>query len=188
MFLMIDNYDSFTYNLVALFTESGAKLDVIKNNEYVDAAKYSGIIISPGPSSPEQAGTSIDYLKNYLGKKPIFGVCLGMQSLGYVLGYKIKRAPTIQHGKVDVVEQLGKSVIYQGLPKTFKCVRYHSLVVDLPAGDALITSRSTLDQAVMSIESPERLFFGVQYHPESILSEYGDQMVKNFLTFAAGTK
>lgn len=186
MYLMIDNYDSFTYNLCALFTECGVKLKVIRNNEYEDAANYTGIIISPGPSTPDHAGTSLDYLKNYMGKKPIFGVCLGMQSMGYVLGYEVKRAATIQHGKVDVINVTGESVIYKDVPKSFNAVRYHSLgvVIDGP----MVTSRSQKDNTVMSIENVDKMIFGVQYHPESILSEYGDLIVKNFIKFAEGVK
>ena len=179
MFLMIDNYDSFSYNLYALFKECNAEVTVIKNTEYVPADKYEGIILSPGPSSPENSGTTLRYLKEYLGKKPIFGVCLGMQSIAYVLGGKIKGAKTIKHGKVDKVDVIKSSVLYQDVPKNFNAVRYHSLAVDV--NKKYITSVSDDDGVIMSIEDKEMMFFGVQFHPESILSEYGAQIVTNYL-------
>lgn len=181
MYLMIDNYDSFTYNLYALFKECGADVKIIKNNEYVPAEDYDGIILSPGPSSPENSGTTLDYLKNYTGKKPIFGVCLGMQSIAYSLGFKVERAATIKHGKTDQVFLKRDSVLLAGLPEKFSVVRYHSLAVNV--NSSLVTSVSESDGVTMSMEDRDRMLFGVQFHPESILSEHGDKIVKNFLKF-----
>jgi len=179
MFLMIDNYDSFTYNLYALFLQCGAQVRVIRNSEYIDASEFSGIIISPGPSGPENSGTSLRYIDEYLGKKPIFGVCLGMQCIGYRLGYPIIHAKTIKHGKVDDVSVIKDSVLFRGLPDRFSVVRYHSLAVDID--NKYVTSVSNDDGVVMAIEDRDRMLFGVQFHPESILSQHGDGIVKNFL-------
>jgi anthranilate synthase component II len=182
MYLLIDNYDSFTYNLYALFSECGAAIDVIKNDAYVPAGRYRGIIISPGPSSPVNSGTTLRYIKEYLGKKPIFGVCLGMQALAYSLGFGITRANTVRHGKVDEITIVKNSVLFSGMPETFSAVRYHSLAVEMD--ERYVTSRAKNDGTVMSIEDSERKFFGVQFHPESILSQYGGHIVRNFLDYA----
>ena len=183
MFLMIDNYDSFTYNLYALFRECGADVDIIKNDAYVPADRYEGIILSPGPSSPENSGTTLRYIREYLGRMPIFGVCLGMQALAYSLGYPIVRARTVKHGKLDEIAVTRESVLFRDVPRTFSAVRYHSLAAD--ADERHVTSRSQDDGTVMSIEDRERKFFGVQFHPESILSQCGRQIIQNFIGFAA---
>ena len=184
MYLLIDNYDSFTYNLYALFTECGAGLTVIKNDAYIPADSFDGIIISPGPSTPKNSGTTLRYIREYLGRKPMFGVCLGMQALAYSLGYDVVKARTVKHGKVDEIAVTGDPVLFRGLPRTFSVVRYHSLAVTIDA--RFITSRSNSDDTIMSIEDRERNFFGVQFHPESILCEHGAGIVKNFLNFAGG--
>jgi anthranilate phosphoribosyltransferase len=181
MFLMIDNYDSFTYNLYALFRECNADVKIIRNDEYIPADEYDGIIISPGPSNPEHSGTSLKYLENYMGKKPVFGVCLGMQCIAHALGYNVGHAKTVKHGKIDNLSVRGNSVLFRNLPENFDVVRYHSLAVEID--DALITSRSLDDDVIMSLEDRERQLFGVQFHPESILSEYGREIVNNFLDF-----
>ncbi len=185
MYLMIDNYDSFTYNLHALFHECGADVAIIKNDVFIPVDRYDGIILSPGPSSPKNSGTTLRYIGEYLGKKPIFGVCLGMQAIAYSLGYGIVRAGTIQHGKLDEIAVTGRSILFSGMPGSFTAVRYHSLAVSMDG--QRVTSRSKNDGTVMSIEDSERKFFGVQFHPESILSEYGGQIVANFLDFAASS-
>jgi anthranilate synthase component 2 len=179
---MIDNYDSFTYNLQALFRECGADIDIVKNDRYVPADRYDGIIISPGPSSPKNSGTTLRYLGEYLGRKPVFGVCLGMQAIAYSLGYPVVRAATVKHGKLDEITVTEKSVLFGNMPGHFSAVRYHSLAVDMD--EARVTSRSKNDGTVMSIEDIEQKFFGVQFHPESILSQFGGQIVSNFLDFA----
>ena len=183
MFLMIDNYDSFTYNLYALFNQCGAKIDVIKNDAYIAAESYEGIIFSPGPSSPKNSGTTLRYIGEYLGHKPLFGVCLGMQALAYSLGYGIVRARTVKHGKLDEIAVTKKSVLFNNIPESFSAVRYHSLAVDID--ERYITSRSKSDGTVMSIEDSENKFFGVQFHPESILSEFGEMIIRNFLDYAS---
>lgn len=184
MYLLIDNYDSFTYNLLALFNQNGAEVAVIKNNVFVPADRYEGLILSPGPSSPKNAGTTLRYIADYLGRMPMFGVCLGMQSLAYSLGYGIVGARTVKHGKLDRIAVTKQSVLFAGIPDRFSAVRYHSLAVDIDG--RFVTARSEDDGTVMSIEDPERMFFGVQFHPESILSEYGGQIVRNFLEYAGG--
>ncbi|MBN2161059.1 MAG: aminodeoxychorismate/anthranilate synthase component II [Spirochaetes bacterium] len=185
MYLLIDNYDSFTYNLYALFSECGAELDVVKNDVFTPADRYEGIIISPGPSSPKNSGTTLRYIREYLGRKPFFGVCLGMQSIAYSIGYGIVRARTVKHGKLDEISVTRPSVIFGGLPDSFSAVRYHSLAVDID--DRFVTSRSKNDGTVMSIEDRERKFFGVQFHPESILSDFGEKIARNFLYFTETT-
>jgi anthranilate synthase component 2 len=181
---MIDNYDSFTYNLYALFNQCGAEIDVIKNNEFIGAEAYEGIILSPGPSSPKNSGTTLRYIGEYLGRKPLFGVCLGMQALAYSLGYGIVRARTVKHGKLDEIAVTKKSVLFNNVPESFSAVRYHSLAVDID--ERYVTSRSKNDGTAMSIEDRKNKFFGVQFHPESILSEFGGTIVRNFLDYTAG--
>jgi anthranilate synthase component II len=180
---MIDNYDSFTYNLYALFNQCGAKIDIIKNDAFIAAESYEGIIFSPGPSSPKNSGTTLRYIGEYLGRKPLFGVCLGMQALAYSLGYGIVRAQTIKHGKVDEIAVTKKSVLFNNMPDSFSAVRYHSLAVDID--ERYITSRSKNDGTAMSIEDSEKKFFGVQFHPESILSEFGEIIIRNFLDYTS---
>lgn len=183
MYLMIDNYDSFTYNLYALFNQCGAEIDVIKNDEFIDAESYEGIIFSPGPSSPKNSGTTLRYISEYLGRKPLFGVCLGMQALAYSLGYGIVRARTVKHGKLDEIAVTKKSVLFNNVPDSFSAVRYHSLAVDID--ERFITSRSKNDGTAMSIEDRENKFFGVQFHPESILSEFGKVIINNFINYSS---
>lgn len=181
MYLLIDNYDSFTYNLYALFCSCGAELKVIKNDEYINADDFEGLILSPGPSNPSNSKNSLKYIAEYAGKKPIFGVCLGMQIIGYHLGYNIKSAKTIQHGKTDTVIHNENNILFKNVPKEFTVVRYHSLAVDI--NENAVTSRSAMDQEVMSIEFPEKMLFGVQFHPESVSATYGEQIVKNYMDF-----
>lgn len=179
-FLMVDNYDSFTYNLVALFRLNGAKVDVIRNTEYKDANEYKGIILSPGPSNPINSGSTLEYLEKYAGRTPIFGVCLGMQSIGHHLGYEIRKANSVMHGKVDAVDISADSLILEGIESGFTGVRYHSLAVTAPADKVIATAAS--DGECMAIEDHANLLYGVQFHPESILSDAGDIMVKkNFM-------
>ncbi|MBN2079818.1 MAG: aminodeoxychorismate/anthranilate synthase component II [Spirochaetes bacterium] len=183
MFLLIDNYDSFTYNLKALFHECGASVDVVKNDEFRPAEGYEGIILSPGPSTPANSGTTLRYLDEFLGRTPIFGVCLGMQAIAHVLGYTVAPARTVMHGKVDRIGVTAPSILFRGIPDSFSAVRYHSLAVEIE--ERYVTSRSRGDGTVMSIEDPGALLFGVQFHPESIMSEFGQRIVRNFLEYAA---
>lgn len=182
MYLMIDNYDSFTYNLVALFESCGARIEVIRNDQYRPADDYQGIILSPGPSSPRNAGTTLDYLRQYTGAKPIFGVCLGMQSIAYSLGFPIRQAATIMHGKTERIDVTGESILFRGVPARFTAVRYHSLAVDVDP--SLITAVASSDGVTMAIEDHARRLYGVQFHPESIMSECGAAIVHNFMSLS----
>ncbi len=183
MYLLIDNYDSFTYNLKALFHECGASVDVVKNDEFRSADACEGIIISPGPSTPANSGTTLRYLEGYLGRVPIFGVCLGMQAIAHALGFPVVPARTVMHGKVDLIDVMAPSLLFRDMPGSFTAVRYHSLAVEIE--ERYVTSRSRSDGTVMSIEDPGAMFFGVQFHPESIMSECGQRIVRNFLDYAA---
>lgn len=179
-YLLIDNFDSFTYNVYALLTEVGASVDVIKNNgTYVDPSNYDAIVFSPGPSGPDSSGLCLDYIDKWVGKKHIFGVCLGMQIMGYYLGYKVE-VGNAKHGFVDTMVRQGEhSKLYAGMSKSFQAVRYHSLVVrGVPAEN--VTSIATTDNEAMSLEFPDKLLYGVQYHPESYKSNHGFDIVSNF--------
>ncbi len=181
MFLLVDNYDSFTYNLYALMKKCGVEVKVVKNNEFFTDINLSAIVISPGPSSPENSGTTMQYLKKFAGIVPIFGVCLGMQCIGYFLGYKIHQSKKIMHGKVDKIVKIRESSLLQGINQKFKAVRYHSLSVAAKRDDNIVTAVAESDNEIMVIEDLEKKLFGVQFHPESFLSEYGDKIFKNFL-------
>ena len=185
MYLLIDNYDSFTYNLYALCVKCGMKVKVIKNDVFIDADNFTGIIISPGPSSPDNSGYSLKYLEKYSGKIPIFGVCLGMQCIGHFLGYEVSRAKFIKHGKLDKIKVLKNSTILRNL-QTFKAVRYHSLSVKVSLKSEIVKAKSESDDEVMAIEDVNKMLFGVQFHPESYLSEEGNKIIKNFKNFCDG--
>jgi len=184
---MIDNYDSFTYNLVQALGRLGARLRVWRNDktslEEIERFLPDKIIISPGPGRPEQAGISCDLIRTFAGKVPILGVCLGHQCLGYAYDGKVVSAGRIMHGKTSLVYHFGKS-IHQGLPSPFRAMRYHSLALEegsLP-GLFQISARAE-DGEIMGIENPELGLFGVQYHPESFLTEYGLELLNNFLNW-----
>lgn len=179
MFLLVDNYDSFTYNLFALFRLAGAKLDVVRNTEFKPADGYKGIILSPGPSNPANSGTTLKYLDMYTGKIPMMGVCLGMQSMGYHLGYKVRKAQSVMHGKADNMQIIKPSKLFDGVPDGFTAIRYHSLAIDAPDSIKIAVAKS--DGECMAIEDEANKLYGVQFHPESILSGYGDVMAKNFM-------
>jgi len=183
--LMIDNYDSFTYNIVQYCLDLGANLKVIRNDELsVDEVKKLNpekIIISPGPSTPKEAGISVDVIKKI--NRPILGVCLGHQSIAYAFGGEIIRAKNLMHGKTSNIEITIKDDIYKDLPNSFRVTRYHSLVVNqenLPK-NLIPTSFSKDDKEIMSLRVKDKPIYGVQYHPESIMSEYGKELIKNFL-------
>lgn len=183
--LMIDNYDSFTYNLVQYLGELGAEVSVVRNDE-IDIAGITKInpdkiCISPGPCTPKEAGISVDTILNFAGKKPILGVCLGHQSIGAAYGGKIVRAKQIMHGKVSEITHTGTDV-FKGLPSPFKVTRYHSLAIErdsLP--NCLQITAETQDGEIMGIAHKELPVYGVQFHPESVLSEHGHDLLKNFL-------
>ena len=181
--VIIDNYDSFTYNLSHLVKELGAEVDVVRNDQFSldEIEAYSKIILSPGPGIPSEAGLLLDVIRTYAGRKPILGVCLGHQAIGEVFGGKVVRAPKIVHGKTSPVRHDGTG-IYEGLPQPFEVGRYHSLVVDrktLP--DCLAVTAETEDGIVMGVRHNEYDVEGVQFHPESILTPEGKKLLKNFL-------
>jgi anthranilate synthase component 2 len=189
MLLMIDNYDSFTYNLVQYFGELGADVRVVRNDEVTvqDMEKLdpAHIVVSPGPCSPNEAGISVAAIRHFSGKKPILGVCLGHQAIGQAFGGKIVHAQTLMHGKTSAIEHHGKGV-FAGLPAPFIATRYHSLAVErasLP--DCLEITAWTADGEIMGLRHRSLAVEGVQFHPESILTEHGHAMLKNFLSMAA---
>ena len=185
MILVIDNYDSFTYNLVQYLGELGAELEVYRNDqispeEIADIAPEK-IVISPGPCTPNEAGISVALVQYFAGKIPILGVCLGHQSIGQAFGGKIVGAPTIMHGKVSEIHHTGKSV-FEGLPDPFIATRYHSLIVErdsLP--DCLEITAETDDGVIMGLRHRNMAVDGVQFHPESILTGEGKNLLQNFL-------
>ena len=185
MLLMIDNYDSFTYNLVQYFGELGERVTVYRNDHLtlndVDALAPSHVVISPGPCTPNEAGSSVDLVREYGARIPILGVCLGHQSIAQAYGGNIVRAPTLMHGKTSMISHEGES-LFGEIPTPFQATRYHSLVVEessLP--DCFeITARAD-DGEIMGIAHRAHPVVGVQFHPESILTQYGHKMLHNFL-------
>ena len=185
MLLMIDNYDSFTYNLVQYFGELGERVTVYRNDQLtlndVDALAPSHVVISPGPCTPNEAGISVDLVRDYGARIPILGVCLGHQSIAQAYGGNIVRAPTLMHGKTSMISHEGES-LFGEIPTPFQATRYHSLVVEessLP--DCFeITARAD-DGEIMGIAHRAHPVVGVQFHPESILTQYGHKMLHNFL-------
>lgn len=185
MILMIDNYDSFTYNLVHYLEELGAKVVVFRNDkitlEGVGRLDPDMIMISPGPCTPREAGISVDLISEFMGRKPILGVCLGHQSLAFARGAKIVRAKRLLHGKTSMIHHDGKG-IYSGIPDPFEATRYHSLIVEersLP--DEFEISAWTDEGEIMGIRHKEYPVEGVQFHPESILTVFGKDILRNFL-------
>ncbi len=188
--VMIDNYDSFTYNLVQALGRLGARLRVWRNDktslEEIEKFLPDKIIISPGPGRPEQAGISCDLIRAFAGKVPILGVCLGHQCLGSAYGARVVSAKRIMHGKTSLIHH-SQQGIHQGLPSPFRAMRYHSLALEegsLP-GLFQISARAE-DGEIMGIENPGLGLFGVQYHPESFLTEYGLELLNNFLNWGKG--
>lgn len=190
MLLMIDNYDSFTYNIVQYLGELGADVAVHRNDaislQEIEALAPAQIVISPGPCTPNEAGISMEVIRTFAGRIPLLGICLGHQSIGQVYGGDIVRAGRVMHGKISPIEHTGAGV-FKGLAQPFNATRYHSLVIDkntLP--DCLEVTAWALDDAsereeIMGVRHKEFLVEGVQFHPESILSEQGHQLLKNFL-------
>ncbi len=185
MILVIDNYDSFTYNLVQYLGELGAKLEVCRNDRVTVAEVVERgpekIVVSPGPCTPNEAGISVELIRTVAGKIPILGVCLGHQSIGQAFGGKVVGAPAIMHGKVSQIHHDGKT-IFEGLSQPFTGTRYHSLIVH-PDGlpDCLEVSAKTEDGVIMGLRHREFSVEGVQFHPESILTTEGKRLLKNFL-------
>ena len=184
---MIDNYDSFTYNIVQYCLELKADLKIVRNDELtleqIIELNPSKIIISPGPATPNEAGVCLDVIKYFSGKKPIFGICLGHQAIAQAFGAKVVRAKNLMHGKTSKIKVLKDTMIFDGLPNEFTQTRYQSFIVEkqnLPE-EIIVTSKSLDDDEIMSLEIKDKDVFGVQFHPESILSEYGHKMFENFL-------
>jgi anthranilate synthase component 2 len=187
--VMVDNYDSFTYNLVQYFAELGADVEVFRNDE-IDVAGIAQrapdrLVISPGPCSPAEAGISVEAIRHFAGRLPVLGVCLGHQSIGAAFGGKIVRARQLMHGKTSVITTTREGV-FAGLPEKFTVNRYHSLAIEREhCPPELKTTAWTDDGEIMGVRHRELAVEGVQFHPESILTEHGHAMLKNFLEQAA---
>jgi anthranilate synthase component 2 len=186
MLLMIDNYDSFTYNLVQYFGELGEDVRTFRNDEItlddIEKLNPTRICISPGPCTPQEAGISVPVLRHFAGRKPILGVCLGHQSIGAAFGGKVIRAKEVMHGKTSPIEHTSVGV-FAGLPSPYTIIRYHSLAIEresLP--DCLEVTAWTADGEIMGVRHKQFQIEGVQFHPESILSEHGHALLQNFLT------
>jgi len=185
MLLMIDNYDSFTYNLVQYFGELGEDVRVYRNDkisvQQIEGLQPSRIVVSPGPCTPNEAGVSVDVIKHFAGRLPLLGVCLGHQSLAVAFGGQVVRAGRLMHGKTSEICH-DSLTIYRGLPYRFKATRYHSLIVEkesLP--DSLEVSATTTDGLIMGLRHRRYRVEGVQFHPESVMTEHGKKLLENFL-------
>jgi len=195
MLMMIDNYDSFTYNIVQYLSELGAEVQVARNDAVtpgdIEARKPASIVISPGPCTPTEAGISLELIGHFAGRLPLLGVCLGHQCIGQAFGGTVKRARQVMHGKLSPIHHDGRGV-FAGLPSPFTATRYHSLVVareDLP--DCLEISAWTVGEdgemdEIMGLRHRELAVEGVQFHPESVLSEHGHRLLENFLQQTRG--
>ena len=189
MFLLIDNYDSFTYNLLHYMGELGAEVEVCRNDTLTADAALAmapqGIVISPGPCDPDRAGICLELVNKAAGRIPVLGVCLGHQCIGQVFGGRIVRAPTPMHGKLSRIEHDGTG-LFEGLPSPFTATRYHSLTID-PASlpNALRVAARSEDGVIQGIAHPSLPIHGVQFHPESIATEHGHALLRNFLTIAS---
>jgi anthranilate synthase/aminodeoxychorismate synthase-like glutamine amidotransferase len=185
MLVLIDNYDSFTYNLVQYFGELGADIRVFRNNQItldeLIALNPSHLVISPGPGEPlKDGGISPEAVRHFTGKIPVLGVCLGHQCLGAIYGGKVDRAPRLMHGKTSPVYHNGQG-IFAGIPSPFEAMRYHSLVVYDPVPDELEVTATTPEGEIMGLKHKTAQTYGVQFHQESILTEHGKQLLQNFL-------
>lgn len=183
--LMIDNFDSFTYNLVQYLGELGAEMMVYRNNaitvEEMKKLKPSRLVVSPGPCTPAEAGVSVEAIRAFKGVCPILGVCLGHQAIGAAFGGKIVRAPVLMHGKTSSIRHNGKG-IFKGIESPFTATRYHSLIIDrasLP--DGLVVTAETEDKIIMAVQHKKYAIIGLQFHPESIMTSCGKRILKNFL-------
>lgn len=184
MILLVDNYDSFTYNL-AQFINEFAEVDVIRNDalDLVERAEVaSGIVLSPGPGRPKEAGQIEALIQNFSEKKPILGICLGHQAIGEVFGARVAQANEIRHGKISLMKRQ-ESELFQGLPETFEIMRYHSLIVEKASLNKQLQSlgEATDDQEMMAMKVVDKPIYGLQFHPESIGTPYGKQIIRNFI-------
>ncbi len=186
MLLVIDNYDSFTFNLVQYFGQLGVAMRVFRNDELTGAEALKlnpdRVLISPGPCTPSEAGASIDIIKAFAGKRPILGVCLGHQAMGQHFGGKVIRAGRLMHGKTSPIRHQGTDV-FKGLPSPFQATRYHSLLVERESfPGCLEITAETAEGEIMGLRHRQFPVFGVQFHPESIATDHGMKLLKNFLT------
>lgn len=188
MLLLIDNYDSFTFNLAHYFEEVGVEVKVVRNDEIniqqIEALAPSHICISPGPCTPNEAGISVDVIKHFAGKMPILGVCLGHQCIAQAFGGKIIKAPKAMHGKTALIEHKGKG-LFSEISRDFLVTRYHSLVVETKSLPENLTATAWcyegVEKILMALESQTQGLYGVQFHPESIMSEFGHKILANFI-------
>src|SRR5687767_9331494 len=185
MLALIDNYDSFTYNLVQYFGELGAEVRVFRNDQValndLVALNPSHLVISPGPGQPiKDDGISADAIKHFTGRIPVLGVCLGHQCLGAVYGGSVQRAPRLMHGKVSSIHHHGDH-LFASVPSPFEATRYHSLIVEEPLPDCLEVTAFTSEGEIMGLRHRDHPTYGVQFHPESILTQHGKQILQNFL-------
>ncbi len=193
--LVIDNYDSFTYNLVQYLGELGAWVEIIRNDQMnldeleamIESQGITHLLISPGPGKPADSKLSIQSIRKFAGRLPILGVCLGHQAIGEVFGANVVKAPYLMHGKISVIKHNNESELFKDIPESFTATRYHSLIIDKKSmeGTALKILAMTEDSLVMAITHQDyKNLLGVQYHPESILSEYGHKLLGNFLSIS----
>lgn len=182
MILIVDNYDSFVHNVARYFEELGERARVVRNDAVTAAdLDAKAIVISPGPGTPHDAGQSMDIMRAHSGKLPILGICLGHQVMGEVFGGTVKRARRPMHGDSSEINHNGTG-LFEGLPQRFSAGRYHSLIVDLTGGNTLLEVTARSDEGeIMGLRHTSHPTFGVQFHPESILTEYGYDMLRNFL-------
>ena len=185
MLLVIDNYDSFTYNLVQYLGELGQVIKVYRNDQIVadevERLSPERIVVSPGPCTPLEAGISNEIIRKFAGRVPLLGVCLGHQCIGHVFGGEVVRAPRLMHGKTSMIHHDGKT-IYQGLPNPFEATRYHSLIIRRETLPACLEVTAETDQGeIMGVRHKEHKLEGVQFHPESILTTSGKDLLRNFL-------
>ncbi len=186
--IIIDNYDSFTYNIAQYIGELGAKPIIFRNDEVtvriIERIRPNGIIISPGPGNPlnpRDVGISRDVIRYFGGKVPILGVCLGHQVIGAYFGARVRRAKTIKHGKTSIIRAIKPSPIFQGIPERLEGMRYHSLVIDDVPNELIVTAISEDDNEIMAIQHRDYPIFGVQFHPESVGTPVGKKILRNFL-------
>jgi anthranilate synthase/aminodeoxychorismate synthase-like glutamine amidotransferase len=184
MILLIDNYDSFTYNLAQFLGQLGEKLEVRRNDQItldqIAAKKPQRIVISPGPGEPQNAGICVDVIREFAGKIPILGVCLGHQAIGYAFGGNVVRAPSLMHGKTSRIHH-DRKTIFRELPQDFVATRYHSLIVQKKGLPRELEISAETDGLIMGLRHRKLPLEGVQFHPESVLTEVGMQMLRNFL-------